>query len=180
MSKSRHWLYMLHLRPVLMTRILILIYTWPAKQQLPVNMVCQIGHIMKTSFNIDHPMGKFSRRQTYDIFPIFPRKKDLTVHANCLLRRQFALTVRSYFLGKIRKIFEHVICWNFYPACKVLMRMDTLPRKKFWHGNFCLSCHIKIVSNTREATFCLQNLSPFPKWWQNLSGISIHLKTFAK
>ena len=32
----------------------------------------------------------FSRRQIDDIFLIFPRKQDLTFHANCLLRRQFA------------------------------------------------------------------------------------------
>ena len=29
-------------------------------------------------------------------------------------------SVRSHFQGKIRKIFQNVICWNFYPACKVL------------------------------------------------------------
>ena len=41
----------------------------------------------------------FSRRQTDDIFLIFPRKQDLTFHLNCLL-----LYVKSCFLGKIRKI----------------------------------------------------------------------------
>ena len=33
----------------------------------------------------------------------FPRKQDLTLHANCFLRRQFAWSVRPYFMGKIRK-----------------------------------------------------------------------------
>ena len=33
----------------------------------------------------------------------FPRKKDLTFHANCLHWRQFAWNVKSYFLRKIRK-----------------------------------------------------------------------------
>ena len=37
------------------------------------------------------------------------------------LRRRFAWSVKSYFLRKIRKIFQNVICWNFYPRCKVLM-----------------------------------------------------------
>ena len=40
--------------------------------------------------NLYHSLGIFSRRQIDDIFLIFPRKQDLTFHANCLLRRQFA------------------------------------------------------------------------------------------
>ena len=67
--------------------------------------------------NLYHSLGIFSRRQTDDIFLIFPRKQDLTFHANCLLRRQFAWNVKSCFLGKIRKIFQNVVCWNFYPEC---------------------------------------------------------------
>ena len=43
-----------------------------------------------TFINLYHSLGIFSRRQTDDIFLIFPRKQDLTFHANCLLRRQFA------------------------------------------------------------------------------------------
>ena len=54
-------------------------------------------------FNLYHSSGIFSRRQTDDIFFIFPRKQDLTFHANCLLRRQFAWNVKFCFLGKIRK-----------------------------------------------------------------------------
>ena len=42
------------------------------------------------SFNLYHSLGIFSRRQIDDIFLIFPRKQDMTFHANCLLRRQFA------------------------------------------------------------------------------------------
>ena len=47
----------------------------------------------------------FSRRQFefFALLLIFPRKQDLTHHANCLLRRQFAWSVRSYFLGRLRK-----------------------------------------------------------------------------
>ena len=36
-------------------------------------------------------------------FLIFPRKQDLTFYANCLQWRQFALNVKSSFLGKIGK-----------------------------------------------------------------------------
>ena len=68
-------------------------------------------------FNLYHSLGIFSRRQNDDIFLIFPRKQDLTFHANCLLRRQFAWNVKSCFLGKIRKIFQNVVCWKFYPEC---------------------------------------------------------------
>ena len=37
------------------------------------------------------------------LFLILPRKQDLTFHANCLLRRQFAWNVKSCFLGKNKK-----------------------------------------------------------------------------
>ena len=40
--------------------------------------------------NLYHSLGIFSRRQIDDIFLIFPRKQDLTFHANCLLGRQLA------------------------------------------------------------------------------------------
>ena len=70
--------------------------------------------------NIYHSLDSFSRRQIDDIFLIFPRKQDFTFHANCLLRRQFAWNVKSCFLGKIRKIFQNVVCWKFYPECWAL------------------------------------------------------------
>ena len=50
-------------------------------------------------------LGKiFSRRRFEIFFLFFPRKQDLTFHANYLLRRQFAWNVKSCFPGKIRKI----------------------------------------------------------------------------
>ena len=70
------------------------------------------GHL-----NLYHFLGIFSRQQIDDIFLIFPRKHDLTLHANCLLRRQFAWNVISCFLEKIRKMFQNVVCWKFYPEC---------------------------------------------------------------
>ena len=73
--------------------------------------------VEKMCLNLYHSLGIFSRRQIDDIFLIFPRKQDLTFHANCLLRRQFAWNVKSCFLGKIRKIFQNVVCWNFYLEC---------------------------------------------------------------
>ena len=67
------------------------------------------------SFNLYHSLGWFSRWQIDEIFLFFPRKQDLTFYANCLHWRQFACNVKSCFLGKI-KIFQIVICWNFYPV----------------------------------------------------------------
>ena len=49
--------------------------------------------------------GIFSRRQIDDIFLIFSQ------------RRQFAWNVKSCFQGKIRKIFQNIVCWKFYPEC---------------------------------------------------------------
>ena len=33
------------------------------------------------------------------------------------VRRYFAQNVKSYFLGKVREIFQKAVCWNFYTAC---------------------------------------------------------------
>ena len=78
---------------------------------------CNVKICVKYLFNLYHSLGIFSRRQIDDIFLIFPRKQDLTFLANCLLRRQFAWNVISCFLRKIRKIFQNVVCWKFYPEC---------------------------------------------------------------
>ena len=68
-------------------------------------------------FNLFHSLGKFNWRQIYAFLHIFPRKQDLTFPENCLCWRQFAWNVKSCFLGKLRKIFQDVICWKFYPEC---------------------------------------------------------------
>ena len=50
----------------------------------------------------DNIYGIHSKR--VNMLYILPRKQDMTFHANCLLRRQFAWNVKSCILGKIRKI----------------------------------------------------------------------------
>ena len=35
----------------------------------------------------------------------------------------WAWNVKACFLGKVRNIFQTVICWNFYPACSALIRL---------------------------------------------------------
>ena len=55
-------------------------------------------------------LEKLSRQQMNDIFLVFPRKQGMKLHANCLLRRQFACNFKPYFLGKIRKkIFQNAV-----------------------------------------------------------------------
>ena len=86
-----------------------------------------VGHCvcwLLTHIDLYHSQGIVSRRQIDDIFLIFPRKQDMTFHANCHLRRQFAWNVISCFLGKIRKIFQNIICWKIYPECLELKRMS--------------------------------------------------------
>ena len=56
------------------------------------------------------------------VVPLFqcwgqPWKQDLTFHPKCLPWRQIAWTVKFCFLGKIRKIFQNVVCWKFDTAC---------------------------------------------------------------
>ena len=55
-------------------------------------------------------LGKFSA-DILKYFLIFPRKQNLTFHANSLQWRQFALNVKFWFLRKIRKHHQFVICW---------------------------------------------------------------------
>ena len=74
----------------------------------------------KTGFDIS---CKLSPKEISLIFFFYCSKKirfDFLCKLSPLLRRQFALNVKSYFLGKIRKLFQNVICWNFYPACQAL------------------------------------------------------------
>ena len=61
-------------------------------------------------------MGSFSRRQTDDIL-FFPENRNW--HFMQIVSkggRQFAWNVKSYLLGKLRKIFQDAICWNFLPS----------------------------------------------------------------
>ena len=59
--------------------------------------------------NIYNAVGKFSRWQTDDIFLIFSEK--IGIDSSYILSpRQSAGNVKSYFLGKIRKIYQNNIC----------------------------------------------------------------------
>ena len=59
---------------------------WNVNIVLPfATLVSQIWlEYLSNNFNLYHFMGKFSRQQINDIFLIFPRKQDMTFHANFL------------------------------------------------------------------------------------------------
>ena len=60
-------------------------------------------------------LGKNFSRRHFKYFSYFPRKQVLTFHANCLHWRQFAWNVKSFFMRKIRKYHQFVICCFFSP-----------------------------------------------------------------
>ena len=71
-------------------------------------------------FNFYRCMGKFRRRRFEHIFLIFPRKQNLTFHANCL-RRQFAWNaVKSYFLGQKKKKKKK-------SKCRLMIFLSSMP-----------------------------------------------------
>ena len=56
----------------------------PAYRVLNVDGNVNIQKCCKMLLNLSHSLGKFSQPQIDDVFHIFPRKQDLTFHANCL------------------------------------------------------------------------------------------------
>ena len=87
-----------------------------------------------------------SRQQIGEFFLFFPQNRIWHFMENCLQWRQFAWNVQFCFLSKIRKIFQYVVCWIFYPARVVNSADDKLaifflffPEKKdlTFHAN-CL------------------------------------------
>ena len=69
------------------------------------------------NLNLYHSLGSYSRWQKKKkkkkkkyFFFIFPWTQDW---------RQFAWNVKTCLLVKIRKLFQNVTCWNFYPACNM-------------------------------------------------------------
>ena len=66
-------------------------------------------------------------------------------------------SVKSYFLGEIRKIFQNVVCWNIYPACKVLTFSMVKWNSCNWQLTFFFYCFLKIklkYSLTFHANCC--------------------------
>ena len=81
-----------------------------------------------------HPYLKILTNNILKYF--FPRKQELTFHANCLQWRQFAWNVEPCLLGKIRKISS--MCWISLESGKVKGTGYTLSH--FYKGdNFCNS-----------------------------------------
>ena len=79
------------------------------KQQMKIiSKVCLRTFKLHQLKSIYRSLGKFSKHWIDSIFLNFPRKQDLTFHANW---RQFA------WINKSRKNTSHVVCWKFHPAC---------------------------------------------------------------
>ena len=74
-------------------------------------------------------------------FCYFLQKIGLTFHANCLLRRQFAWNIKSYFLKKKRGLAFHANCllrrqfvWNLK---SYFLQKYTRTKKKGWVHSIC-------------------------------------------
>ena len=92
----------------------------------------------KERVSLHHPLGQFS--SSY-----FSKKTGFHISCKYLHWREFAWNVKSCLLRKIRKIFQNVIYWNFYPACKALNLLipEPIPQKaldkfflwipNYWH-----------------------------------------------
>ena len=75
-----------------------------------VNIVCKTDY--SDQFNLYHILANSADDK---LVIVSPRKQDLTVHTNCLCWE--TIPVKSCFLGKIRKLFQNVVCLDFYPEC---------------------------------------------------------------
>ena len=76
-------------------------------------------------------LGKlFQQTVFWNTFLIFPRKQYLAFHASCLQWRQFALNVKSSFLGKIR-IQENRI-WPFLQIVSNGDNLHEMSNPVFW------------------------------------------------
>ena len=62
----------------------------------------------------------FSQKIGFDISSKLSPKETICMKCQSL-RKQYAWNVKAFFLEKWEKYFKiFVVCWNFYPACKVL------------------------------------------------------------
>ena len=73
--------------------------------------------IWERYFTLYHSLVKFSRKQTDNIF-IFLRKIGFDISCKLSPKETICMNCQSVFSEKkIRKVFQSVICWNFYPVC---------------------------------------------------------------
>ena len=105
------------------------------KQALtPDNYIYSVGLAFCNGLNTFHVTGKFSRQQTH-IFSYFSLKTDLTLHANCLQPWETICMKCQILFSRKNRIFffQNVVCWNFYPVCKVLKKLTA------YYFQFCRS-----------------------------------------
>ena len=96
---------------------------------------------------------------------------------NC--KETISWKVNAYFLRKIRKLLQNVICWNYYIACKEL-------KLSYSFGILCLKCQkwhtyiIHAISHTvrQNLTEFWPFWTPFPIRFSKLTEFSYHLISY--
>ena len=96
--------------------------------------------------NLYYSLGKFSRWQI-DILLFFPRKQDLTVHANCL-----HWNVKFCFLGKISETFQNVCMLKY----NVLPRVPSFKMKGQYQKQF--NCGRAVIKFTMSSVQIIDKL----------------------
>ena len=81
------------------------------------------------TLTLSTPGKNFSRRHFEIFFLIFPRKQNLTFHANCLQWRQFAWNVKFCYLGKIRK---NIISLSSAELAKRVVKVKVCQNAAVW------------------------------------------------
>ena len=123
----------------------------------------------------------------WTFFSYFSQKIDIDVYADCLLRRQFALNIKVYFLWKIRKKYQFVICWICSESgngwiCKLNIKwvfisifgkciriLSAFFCACFWK-HITKTCLFKYIENftTKKEYFQIKNSDIFPISAQNI------------
>ena len=117
-------------------------------------------------------------------FLIFPRKQDLTVHANCLLRRQFTWNVKSYFLGNIRKNISKYLLLNFLPSMLSLEKkwIEKMNRAETWENVPFVVCPAvwseSLLSVWRSFGFLTIHSSPIQ--YGDMSNAILSLRAYSR
>ena len=97
----------------------------PGTLKLDLFVLCISFHVdlKRTDFNLYTLWTNSAEDKLFLFFFLIYvfRKLDLTFLVNYLSWRQFSWNDKTWFLvKKIKKIFQIVVCWKFYPACKAL------------------------------------------------------------
>ena len=101
---------------------------------------------------------KFSADNILKYFSYFPRKQNLTCHANCLCWRRFAWNVKSFFFF----FSSENRIWHFMQIVSTVVNLHEMSNSVFWEirktkTGFNISCTLSPVE-----TICMKYQSLFP------------------